>query len=152
MTAIFFFAIHHYMTGNGLPVPDATPSSIKKKPDTLNRTLTHSTTALILFVLANIFPFITFKLKGLEQTTILTSGGYQLCSCCETKPVVLIYLLISIQLKFHWYPKERTVLYRIKEGSIRGLTEGAPVEFRGIKVGSITFSAVGRMPNRTRKL
>ena len=50
----------------------------RKKPDTLNRTLTHSLTNLVLFVLANIFPFMSFQLQGREQVTFLTSGGIEL--------------------------------------------------------------------------
>ena len=49
-----------------------------KKPDTLDRTLIHSLTNLILFVLANVFPFMSFKLQGREQVTLLSSGGMEL--------------------------------------------------------------------------
>ncbi len=49
-----------------------------KKPDTLDRTLLHSLTNLILFVLANVFPFMSFQLQGREQVTLLTSGGIEL--------------------------------------------------------------------------
>jgi paraquat-inducible protein A len=49
-----------------------------KKPDTLNRTLIHSLTNLILFVLANVFPFMSFQLQGREQVTLLASGGMEL--------------------------------------------------------------------------
>ena len=49
-----------------------------KKPDTLDRTLLHSLTNLILFVLANVFPFMSFQLQGREQVTLLSSGGIEL--------------------------------------------------------------------------
>ena len=49
-----------------------------KKPETLDRTLIHSLTNLILFVLANVFPFMSFQLQGREQVTLLTSGGMEL--------------------------------------------------------------------------
>ena len=50
----------------------------QKKRDTLDRTLVHSLTNLILFVLANVFPFMSFQLQGREQVTLLTSGGVEL--------------------------------------------------------------------------
>ena len=49
-----------------------------KKPDTLDRTLIHSLTNLILFVLANVFPIMSIQLQGREQVTLLTSGGMEL--------------------------------------------------------------------------
>ncbi len=49
-----------------------------QKPRTINRALIYSLTALIFFGLANVFPFMTFKLQGREQVTFLTSGGLEL--------------------------------------------------------------------------
>ncbi len=49
-----------------------------KRPQTINRALIYSLTALIFFGLANIFPFMTFHLQGREQVTFLTSGGLEL--------------------------------------------------------------------------
>jgi len=50
----------------------------QNKGHTVDRTLIYSLTALILFVPANVFPFMTLKLKGIEQVTVLTSGGMEL--------------------------------------------------------------------------
>ncbi len=49
-----------------------------KKPHTLDRALIYSLTALIFFGMANIFPFMSFKLQGREQVTFLVSGGIEL--------------------------------------------------------------------------
>ncbi|MFW8600373.1 paraquat-inducible protein A [Desulfobacterota bacterium M19] len=49
-----------------------------KRPQTINRALIYSLTALIFFGLANSFPFMTFQLQGREQVTFLTSGGFEL--------------------------------------------------------------------------
>jgi len=50
----------------------------KKKFRSLDYTLVCSLTALILFFLANVFPFMSLKLQGREQITWLTSGGLEL--------------------------------------------------------------------------
>ncbi len=50
----------------------------QKKPDSLERTLILALTNLILFVLANVFPFMSFQLQGREQVTLLISGGIEL--------------------------------------------------------------------------
>ncbi len=50
----------------------------QKKPDSLERTLILALTNLILFVLANVFPFMSFQLQGREQVTLLISGGVEL--------------------------------------------------------------------------
>lgn len=50
----------------------------QKKRDTLDRTINLSLTNLILFVVANVFPFMSFQLQGREQVTVLTSGGIEL--------------------------------------------------------------------------
>jgi paraquat-inducible protein A len=48
------------------------------KAHSLDRTLIYALTALILFGMANAFPFLSFKLQGREQITFLTSGAVQL--------------------------------------------------------------------------
>ncbi len=46
----------------------------RKKRDSLERTLTFSLTGLILFMVANGYPFMTFKLEGRIQESILFTG------------------------------------------------------------------------------
>jgi len=50
----------------------------QKKRDSLDRTLTLSLAALILFVLANAYPFMTFKLSGRIQESHLITGVEEL--------------------------------------------------------------------------
>lgn len=50
----------------------------RKKRDSLERTLILTLANLILIVLANVFPFMSFQLQGREQVTVLISGGLEL--------------------------------------------------------------------------
>jgi paraquat-inducible protein A len=50
----------------------------RPKQDSLERTLALTVTGLILFVVSNIFPFLSFKLQGLVQQTLLVTGIRQL--------------------------------------------------------------------------
>jgi len=45
-----------------------------KKRDSFERTIIFAVTSLILFILANVFPFMTFELHGRVQTSLLSSG------------------------------------------------------------------------------
>ena len=47
---------------------------LRHKPNTIERTLAWTLAGLILFVLANSFPFLGLKSGGLEQETTLTTG------------------------------------------------------------------------------
>ena len=47
-------------------------------PDSLDRTLLLTITGVILFVLANVYPFMTFKLSGREQDNTLFAGVREL--------------------------------------------------------------------------
>jgi paraquat-inducible protein A len=50
----------------------------RERHDSLDRVLMLTIAALILFVLAHTFPFMTFKLEGREQTSTLLTGDIQL--------------------------------------------------------------------------
>ena len=50
----------------------------RHKPDSIDRTLMLTLAALILFVVANSFPFLTFKLEGRSTTMNLMTGVIQL--------------------------------------------------------------------------
>ena len=50
----------------------------RERRDSLNRVLMLTLAALILFVLAHTFPFMTFKLEGREQVSTLLTGDVQL--------------------------------------------------------------------------
>ncbi|MFO7708211.1 MAG: paraquat-inducible protein A [Desulfobacterales bacterium] len=51
---------------------------VRNKPDSFQRALAWSVAGLILFVLSNLFPFLSFKMQGLVQETLLLSGIKQL--------------------------------------------------------------------------
>jgi paraquat-inducible protein A len=69
----------------------------QKKPDSLERTLILALTSLILFVLANVFPFMSFHLQGREQVTLLISGGIELFNQGFWQ---LAYLVIAVGVFF----------------------------------------------------
>jgi len=48
------------------------------KPDSLERTLALAVTGLILFVLSNVYPLMTFELQGQSQQNVLITGVLQL--------------------------------------------------------------------------
>jgi paraquat-inducible protein A len=50
----------------------------RPRQDSLERTLALAVSGLILFAVSNIFPFLSFKLQGLVQQTLLVSGIRQL--------------------------------------------------------------------------
>jgi len=69
----------------------------QKKRDSLDRTLTLSLTALILFVLANVYPFMTFKISGRVQVSHLITGVEELYEQGFMELAVVV-LLASILL------------------------------------------------------
>jgi len=69
----------------------------QKKRDSLDRTLTLSLTALILFVLANVYPFMTFKIGGRVQVSHLITGVEELYEQGFMELAVVV-LLASILL------------------------------------------------------
>lgn len=67
----------------------------KQKHNSIERTLTLTIAALILFVLANVFPFMTFKLEGRAQTSNLSSGAVDLYADGLWELAILV-LLVAI--------------------------------------------------------
>lgn len=51
---------------------------LRNKPDSFERTLAWAVAGLILFAVANAFPFLSFKMRGLVQETLLVTGIRQL--------------------------------------------------------------------------
>ena len=50
----------------------------RQKKDALNRTLAFSISGLVLFILANVFPFMTFQFEGRAQINNLITGVFDL--------------------------------------------------------------------------
>jgi paraquat-inducible protein A len=102
-----------------------------RKPNSLARTWALTLTAYILYIPANLLPVMTVTMSGRGEPDTIMSGVKELALggmwplallvffASVTVPVlkllVLTYLLLSVQFKSHWRPRERTVLYRITE-------------------------------------
>ena len=67
----------------------------QQKRNSLDYTLVFSLTALILFVMANVFPFMTFKYEGREQGSVLFTGVKELF-VQDLWAVAILVLLVSI--------------------------------------------------------
>lgn len=103
----------------------------RRKPDSLARTWALTLTAYILYVPANLLPIMTVTISGRGEPDTIISGVKELLLggmwplallvffASITVPVlkllVLTYLLLSVQFRSHWRPRERTVLYRLTE-------------------------------------
>ena len=102
-----------------------------RKPDSLTRTWALTLTAYILYIPANLLPVMSVTMSGKGEPDTIMSGVKELALggmwplallvffASVTVPVLkllaLTYLLLSVQFKSHWRPRERTVLYRITE-------------------------------------
>jgi paraquat-inducible protein A len=102
-----------------------------RKPDSLNRTWALVIAAMVMYIPANVLPVMTITSLGKgEPDTILSgvelmieAGMWPLAllvffasiTVPVLKLVVLLYLLVSVQIKSQWRPRDRTVLYRITE-------------------------------------
>lgn len=103
----------------------------QRKPNSLVRTWALVLTAMIFYVPANMLPMtLTTTLGKVQADTILSgviyfihSGSWEIALVIFTasifvpfmKFLVLISLLLSVQFKSLWRPKDRTALYRITE-------------------------------------
>lgn len=102
-----------------------------RKPESLSRTWALLLTAVIFYIPANLLPVMTVTRFGQgEPDTILSgiqhlleSGLWPLAALIFfasivvplMKLCVLVFLLLSVQQKSQWRPKDRTTLYRIME-------------------------------------
>ena len=101
------------------------------KPNSISRTWALLIAAYILYIPANLLPVMTVISFGKGEADTILSGVKELIHtgmlpiallvffASITVPVlkllVLTYLLLSVQYKSRWRPRERTVLYRITE-------------------------------------
>lgn len=102
-----------------------------RKPESLTRTWALVIAALVFYIPANVFPVMRVTSLGHEEAdTILsgvmyfiTSGDWPLAVVIFvasvlvplTKLAILIFLLISVQRRSLWRPRDRTRLYRLTE-------------------------------------
>lgn len=103
----------------------------RRKPDSLTRTWALVITAAILYIPANVFPVMTVISFGKGEPDTILSGVKALIEAdmwplalivffaSITVPVLklcgLSYLLISVQRRSQWRPRDRTRLYRLVE-------------------------------------
>ena len=66
------------------------------KPNTLDRALTLNLAALVFFVLANIYPFMSFKLEGREQVDTIIAGVIEFYRQDLWLLAALVFLLIFL--------------------------------------------------------
>jgi len=102
-----------------------------RKPNSIARTWALVIAAAILYIPANVLPItITSTLGTVQADTIISgviyfmnSGSWAIAAVIFIasvfvplfKLLVLVYLLLSVQLRWSWRPKDRTVLYRLTE-------------------------------------
>jgi paraquat-inducible protein A len=103
----------------------------RRKPNSIGRTWALLLTSMLLYIPANLLPMtLTSKFGSTQADTILSgiayfirqgSWGIALVVFCASifvplvKFVILIYLLLSVQFKLVWRPRDRTLLYRAIE-------------------------------------
>ncbi|BAN22117.1 paraquat-inducible protein A [Caballeronia insecticola] len=104
----------------------------RRHPDSIARTWALLISAAILYIPANLFPIMhTSSILGSEDDTILSGvalfwndGDYPLAAVIfiasilvpMLKLVTLGFLVISVQRRSVWRPRQRTTLFRIVEG------------------------------------
>ena len=98
----------------------------RRNRDSLDRTLTYSLTALILFLVANVYPFMTFKLEGRAQESILFTGVMELYLQGYWALAVLVFaasiffplvtilgtLYVLLPMKFNWRLWRSAIVFR----------------------------------------
>lgn len=99
----------------------------RDKPNSLDRTLALTLAALILFITANIYPFLALELEGREQVTLLFTGVHDLykSGMWELSFLVLLtsivipllhilgMLYVLLPLKFNRIPWKLALIFRI---------------------------------------
>lgn len=102
-----------------------------RKPNSLTRTWALVCAAIVMIIPANVLPMtITTTLGAKQADTIMSgviyfmqTGSWEIASVIfiasifvpTAKLFILIYLLLSVQFRWRWRPKDRTSLYRLTE-------------------------------------
>jgi len=103
----------------------------ERKPNSLARTWALVCAATILYIPANVLPMtVTSALGTTQADTIMSgviyfihSGSWEIAAVIFIasvfvpllKLLILVILLLSVQFRWHWRPKDRTALYRLTE-------------------------------------
>lgn len=119
-------------TGSGHPrCPRCGSNLHDRKPNSLVRTWAFLIAAAIMYIPANLLPMtITSALGTVQPDTIMSgviyfvhSGSWEIAAVIFIasifvpfcKLTILVFLLLSVQFRSTWRPKDRTVLYRLTE-------------------------------------
>jgi paraquat-inducible protein A len=103
----------------------------RRKPNSLQRTWALVLAALVFYVPANVYPVMTVTSLGQTQSDTIFSGVVFLFEhgmlplaailfiasifVPLLKLLILVFLLVSVQMRSRWRPRDRTRLYRITE-------------------------------------
>jgi len=103
----------------------------QRKPNSIAKTWALLLTAVIFYIPANVLPMtVTSTLGNVSSDTIMSgviyfihSGSWEIALVIFTasifvpfmKFLILTFLLLSVQFRSRWHPRDRTVLYRITE-------------------------------------
>ncbi|MFH1217105.1 MAG: paraquat-inducible protein A [Pseudomonadota bacterium] len=128
----------HFLAGTAVSVAHARQTCPRcgatlhqRKPNSLSRTWALVCAAAILYIPANVLPItITSSLGAKQADTIMSgviyfmqSGSWEIAAVIFiasvfvplVKLLILTYLLLSVQLRSTWRPRDRTTLYRLTE-------------------------------------
>lgn len=114
-----------------LACPRCGASLHTRKPNSVARTWALVMAAAIFYIPANLLPMtITSSIAGIQADTIMSgviyfirSGSWEIAAVIFIasvfvplfKLLILVVLLLSVQLRWAWRPKDRTALYRLTE-------------------------------------
>ncbi len=117
---------------NGLTLcPRCGAQMFRRKPNSLARTWALIIAAYILYIPANVYPIMTVISFGKGEPDTILSGVQSLMASGMWPLAVLVFfasitvplvkllgltlLLVSVQYRWQWRPRQRTILYRITE-------------------------------------
>jgi len=103
----------------------------QRKPNSLGRSWAFLIAAIILYIPANVFPIMTVISFGQGAPDTILSGVIHLIEARQWSIAAIVFfasifvpvlkisvialLLISVQIKSKWRPRDRTVMYRLTE-------------------------------------
>jgi paraquat-inducible protein A len=119
------------LTAHGARCPRCDAVLHARKPHSIARAWALLLAAAIMYIPANILPMtITSALGSVQPDTIMSgviyfihSGSWEIAAVIFiasifvplAKLAILVFLLVSVQLRMRWRPRDRTVLYRMTE-------------------------------------
>lgn len=103
----------------------------RRKPNSIRRTWALVITAVIFYLPANLYPIMTIRMMGEGEPHTILGGVVALLEAKSYPSAILVlfasimvplvkllglsFLLLSVQLRWHWRPRDRTLAYRIIE-------------------------------------